>query len=103
VKQGDKVIDVGTAESSNGGSQIISVKGMLGKITEQSIITQSGATRNLTLQGLQSPKLPFNFGTQIQQNRFRTFCTNQLLSKKCAHLRTSCVEALLSLSTESRL
>ena len=55
MKQGDKVMDVGTAESSNGGPQIISVKGMLGKITEQSIITQSGATRNLTTLHIAGP------------------------------------------------
>jgi len=45
--QGVEVLDVCTAEKGFTGPQIISVKGMLGKIVEQSIITQSGATRNL--------------------------------------------------------
>ncbi len=62
--QGAEVLDVSTAEKGFTGPQIISVKGMLGKIVEQSIIIQSGATRNLItlhIAGVPNSKIAIQF------------------------------------------
>lgn len=85
MKQGDKVMDVGTAESSNGGPQIISVKGMLGKITEQSIITQSGATRMLTTLHIAGPavaKIAIQFWNSNTAESFQDFLHKPVVVKK---------------------
>jgi hypothetical protein len=78
--QGSQVIDVGLAEKGFTGPQIVSVKGMLAKIVDQQIITQSGASRNLVTLHIASGPPTSSITVQFWNSNGASVCINQISS-----------------------